>query len=307
MLPIQEDETALVLCAIGQHYALHRDIEAIRSLYSPFVPEAADFLLSFRDERTGLPLPSYDLWEERRGVFTYTTATVTAGLRAAAKLAALFHEDQRAEAYARAAAEIKAAMQRHLYCAGENRYARGILFEEGVQRRDPTLDASLLGLVLFGGCDPWDEKIAQTLRAVEEGLWLKAGIGGMARYEGDAYQLAAGAAGIPGNPWVVCTLWLAQYRIARALDFPSLLGVVPLLEWVARRARASGVLPEQVHPYTGQYLSVSPLTWSHATFVAAVLDFIEKADMLSRTQSRPAHPARAAQPAVVENAAGAAP
>lgn len=300
MLPIQEDETALVLCAIGRHYALHRDIEAIRSLYSPFVTEAADFLLAFRDERTGLPLPSYDLWEEQRGVFTYTTATVIAGLHAAAKLAALFHEDQRAEDYARGAAEIKAAMQRHLYCAGENRFARGIVFEEGVQRRDPTPDASLFGMVLFGGCDPWDEKIVQTLKKVEQALVLKTGIGGVARYEGDTYQLVAGAAGLPGNPWVVCTLWLAQYRIARALDFPSLRSAVPLLEWAARRARASGVLPEQVHPYTGEYLSVSPLTWSHATYVATVLDFIEKADMLSRTQA-----GRTPQPALAEKTAGA--
>jgi GH15 family glucan-1,4-alpha-glucosidase len=140
------------------------------------------------------------------------------------------------------------------------------------------------------------------MKQVEESLVLKTGIGGVARYEGDTYQLVAGAAGIPGNPWVVCTLWLAQYRIARALDLPSLGSAIPPLEWAARRARASGVLPEQVHPYTGEYLSVSPLTWSHATFVATVLDFIEKADMLSRAQP---HAGRTAQPTLAEKTAGA--
>jgi hypothetical protein len=43
---------------------------------------------------------------------------------------------------------------------------------------------------------------------------------------------------------------------------------------------ASGVLPEQVDPQTGAFLSVSPLSWSHATFVAAVLDFVEKHRLL---------------------------
>jgi len=89
LFPIQEDETALVIWAIWGHYFIHRDIEAIRPFFSPFVERAADFLLGFRDDKTGLPLPSYDLWEERRGVFAYTTATVIGGLKAAASLATL--------------------------------------------------------------------------------------------------------------------------------------------------------------------------------------------------------------------------
>lgn len=95
---------------------------------------------------------------------------------------------------------------------------------------------------------------------------------------------------MPGNPWVVCTLWLAQYRIAAARNRKSLEQALPLLMWAAERALPSGVLPEQVHPESGDFLSVSPLTWSHATLVAAVLDFIEKAQALSGQESRP-HPA----------------
>jgi len=36
------------------------------------------------------------------------------------------------------------------------------------------------------------------------------------------------------------------------------------------------VLAEQLNPLTGEPLSVAPLTWSHATFVETVLDFVEK-------------------------------
>ena len=82
-VPIQEDETALVLWAMGQYYDKYRKIEEIRPLYHAFIEKAADFLVSYRDEQTGLPLPSYDLWEERRGILSFTTATVYGGLIAA--------------------------------------------------------------------------------------------------------------------------------------------------------------------------------------------------------------------------------
>ena len=36
------------------------------------------------------------------------------------------------------------------------------------------------------------------------------------------------------------------------------------------------MLAEQVHPYTGEPLSVSPLTWSHAAFVSAVQHFARR-------------------------------
>ena len=51
---------------------------------------------------------------------------------------------------------------------------------------------------------------------------------------------------------------------------------LPFLEWVSRRAKPSGVLAEQVHPHTGQSLSVSPLTWSHAAYITTVLEYVDK-------------------------------
>ncbi len=287
LLPIQEDETALVIWAIWNHYLIHHDIEAIRPFFSPFVERAADFLLGFRDDKTGLPLPSYDLWEERRGVFSYTTATVIGGLKAAASLATLFQEDERAHAYLTAALEITAAMNLHLYCPNANRYARGILFKDGQQIRDTTVDASLLGLVIFGGYDPLDERMARTAQAVEQHLWIKTGSGGVARYEGDDYQRATSRDKTPGNPWIVCTLWLAQYRIAAARNMQALELALPLLLWVVEKALPSGILPEQIHPETGEFISVSPLTWSHGTLVAAVLDYVEKAQALNWLKELP--------------------
>jgi GH15 family glucan-1,4-alpha-glucosidase len=175
---------------------------------------------------------------------------------------------------------MRKAVDQHLYCPREGRYARGILVEDGVQIRDATVDASLLGLVIFGGYDPLDPHIVKTVEAVEQHLWVQAGMGGLARYEGDRYQRAGVREDMPGNPWIVCTLWLAQVRIAAARNRKELELAVPLLAWVAERALPSGVLPEQVHPLTGEFLSVSPLTWSHGTLVAAMLDYAEKLEAL---------------------------
>ena len=67
----------------------------------------------------------------------------------------------------------------------------------------------------------------------------------------------------------------------KATTVDQLKEAVPLLEWVADRALASGVLAEQVHPHTNEPLSVSPLTWSHATYVQTVLDYLEKRGSLA--------------------------
>ena len=81
---------------------------------------------------------------------------------------------------------------------------------------------------------------------------------------------------VPGNPWLICTLWLAQYEIARATNLPELERALEYLQWAAARALPSGVMAEQVHPYNDTPISVSPLTWSHATFVTTVLQYLEK-------------------------------
>ena len=98
-LPIQEDETALVLWALWRHFELHREVDFVKGLYQPLILAAADFMMSYRDRRTHLPLPSYDLWEERQGVLTFTASAVFGGLSAAAGFADAFGDAGRAREY----------------------------------------------------------------------------------------------------------------------------------------------------------------------------------------------------------------
>ena len=81
---------------------------------------------------------------------------------------------------------------------------------------------------------------------------------------------------ITGNSWFICTLWLAEYYIAKAKNIGDLSKAQDILQWTVDRALPSGVLAEQVDPLTGEEMSVSPLTWSHSTYVAAVHSYLEK-------------------------------
>lgn len=120
-------------------------------------------------------------------------------------------------------------------------------------------------------------KIAATMQAVRDRLWVKTDVGGVARYENDYYhQVSQDIENVPGNLWFICTLWLAQWYIAMAQTKDDLKPALDILNWAADHALPSGVMAEQVHPYTNAPLSVSPLTWSHATFVITVLEYMAR-------------------------------
>lgn len=242
-----------------------------------------DFLASYRDAESGLPLPSYDLWEERWGVHTFTVAAVFAGLKAAESFADFFGNTKRKKIYGRAAGQVRDAMARHLFDPGRKRFLRSIEPRgDGTFVPDVTVDASIYAPFYFGVFPPDDERVVSTMHAIREKLWVKTPVGGIARYEGDGYHAAAaGHPDVPGNPWFVCTLWYAQWLIAKARSGEELREAIPILEWVASKALPSGVLAEQVHPFTGRPLSVSPLTWSHAAFVTTVLEYVEKSEQLA--------------------------
>jgi len=270
--PIQEDETALVLYSLWQHYTIYRDIEFIGELYRPLIKAAADFMVNYREPHTRLPAPSHDLWEERWGIHAYTVATVYAGLQAAANFAATFGDNDLAECYRSAASEIAAATRQYLWDEERGVFLRMINVQsDGHIERDTTLDTAIMALFQFGMFPADSPEIARTMQALEERLWCKTDVGGMARYENDRYhQVSQDIAHVPGNPWFICTLWLAQYRIARARNLDELHAAIPLIAWIQSRCLPSGVLAEQVNPYTDEPLSVSPLTWSHAEFVLTV-------------------------------------
>jgi GH15 family glucan-1,4-alpha-glucosidase len=283
VLPIQEDETALVVWALGQYFDLYRRVETIGPFYRMLVTRPGDFMLGFVDGPSGLPLPSYDLWEERWGVHLFTVAAVIAGLRAAARLAQAFGEDGRAGRYRAGADRMLAAMRQVMWSAQDGRLVRMVTPGPHGYQSDRTIDSSVFGVVELGVLPPDDPQVEATMRAMEDRLTVQTDVGGLARYENDAYQQVEkqDTRAIPGNPWFVSTLWLARYHVMRAQSPQDLKRGLELIGWAARHALPSGVMAEQLHPRTGEPLSVSPLTWSQAAYVTAVEDYLDRVRRLT--------------------------
>lgn len=280
-IPFQEDGSALVLWALYKHYQLMEDIEFIEPLYEKFIIPMAEFMVSYRDAVSGLPLPSWDLWEERRGVHSFTTACVWAGLHAGANFAKLMGDEEHAVSFEHAANHIKENFKTYFYDPQRGYFLRTLYrSREGRYSPDYTPDSSTFIIPLVGMFPHDDPDVISTVQVLRQRLWVNTEVGGMARYEDDYYFRQSEHT--PGNPWFICTLWLAEYLIMSAKNSADLKQPRQLLEWCMRWAMPTGVLSEQLHPFTGEPLSVAPLTWSHATFVHTALQYAEKAKQFSR-------------------------
>ncbi|OIO54673.1 hypothetical protein AUJ46_02520 [Candidatus Peregrinibacteria bacterium CG1_02_54_53] len=282
-MPIQEDETALVIYALWKHFERVQDFEFLQQMYESFVKRAGQFLTEFREKETGLPFPSYDPWEEHRGIFTYTVACVAAGLHAAAQICQILGHHTHSERFHTAADETRQALLFHLYDDKEKRFVKMIRRENGrTTERDLTIDASISAIWKFGVLPPGDPRVVSTMQQMKQALTVHTPIGGLARFTNDVYHAKVHpSAEIPGNPWIITTLWNAQWLIMQAKTLEDLKPAREILDWTADRASSTGILAEQTHPITGEPLSVAPLAWSHATYVETVLQFIEKERSLS--------------------------
>ncbi|HWB39213.1 MAG TPA: glycoside hydrolase family 15 protein [Candidatus Saccharimonadales bacterium] len=264
-LAIQEDETACVVFLIGEYYEATEDIALIKSLYHSFVVPAASFMTRFIDKETGLPHASYDLWEEKFLTSTYTVCTVIAGLETAAKLASVVEQPDDALRWQKAADDIRS----NLDLLFQNGYfVKGFLLQEnGELEYDNTLDiSSLYGPYMYASLDLDDERLVKTAEEIEKRILNTSPSGGVLRYENDNYFLTKRQ--FIGNPWIVSTLWLAQYyNTVGKVDQAK-----QLLDWALSRELSSGVLSEQFDPETGGPLGVTPLVWSHAEMVNTLLD-----------------------------------
>ena len=265
-LAIQEDETAIVVYMMGEYFNHSKDIDFVESYYESFIAKAAKFMVSFVDAETGLPHASYDLWEEKFLTSTYTVSTVIAGLEAAARMADATNHPNDAFRWREAAQGIAANIDKLYHPDGY--FRKGLLVDQfGKITYDDILDiSSLFGPFMFAGLPLNHPMLDSTLKQVEGRLLNTTPIGGVIRNEHDYYFLTKQQ--YKGNPWIVCSLWLAQVYIelGRTDDARK------LVQWSHERTLPSGVLSEQFDPEDGAAKSVTPLVWSHAEFINTVLD-----------------------------------
>ncbi len=266
-LSIQEDETAIVLFMLGEYYRLSGDKTYVEEIFDSFISPCASFMSEFIDAQTNLPHASYDLWEQKYLTSTYTVCTVIAGLEASAELAEMLERSQVESLRWRQVANKMRDNLEALYHP-DGYFRKGYLLEgDDKMAYDDQLDiSSLYGPFMFADLPLDDHRLAGMAEQAEKHLFNTSPIGGVVRSENDAYFLSKTQ--YTGNPWAVCTLWLAQYfHNARRTDEAR-----KLVDWALARAYPSGVISEQFDPEDGMALSVAPLVWSHAELLNTILD-----------------------------------
>jgi len=267
--PIQEDETALVLFVFAEYYKMHPEAGVLKEFYQDMVLPMANFMSSFVDDTTGLPKPSYDLWEQTFQTSTYTTAVTYAALIAAADLASAANDPDSAVKWRSAADDIQTAAHKHLYNKDRKVFYRGINVKDGQVIYDSVIDnSSIYGAYTFGLFAPDSEEVKSSIATIEELFGINNGAIGLPRCENDDYRRVN--KNVTGNYWFICSLWLAQYYIDNNLDDKA----TKIVDWVKSHAMSTGMMAEQIDPITNQIVSPAPLTWSHAEYVSTMLDMI---------------------------------
>ncbi len=269
--PIQEDETALPVFMFAQYYQLHPDPSLLKEFYKSMIVPMANFMTEYVDELTGLPKPSYDLWEQTFLTSTYTTAVTYAALIAASDLATAAKDQDNAVKWRLAANDIQTAAHKHLYNDDRKVFYRGIYVKNSEIVKDSVVDcSSVFGAYIFGLFDAKSPQMKASVETVEHLFGIDTGAIGLPRYENDDYRRVS--PGITGNLWFITSFWLAQYYIDSGKTDQAL----KILEWAKSHALSTGVMGEQFDPVTNQIISPAPLTWTHAEYVATLLDLIAK-------------------------------
>jgi GH15 family glucan-1,4-alpha-glucosidase len=267
--PIQEDETALVLFVFAQFYEARKDHRLLRDFYESMIRPMANWLAEYIDETTGLPKPSYDLWEEVFLTTTYTTATVYAALLAAADLAEEANDSDSAIKWRASAEDILTAAHKHLFNTERQSFYKGLIVKNGVIEKNDTIDSSsLFGAFMFGLFPIGSPELTAAVKTFAATFENADGTIAYPRYEWDTYHRVDDSS--KGNWWFITTLWMAQYHLE--MDEPD--KTMAILRWTRDLSLQTGVMSEQINPADHSQISPAPLTWTHAEYVATLLDTI---------------------------------
>ena len=269
--PIQEDETALPLFIFAQYYQMNPESSLLKGFYKSMVIPMADYLASNINKKTGLPEPSYDLWEQTFLTTTYTTAVTYAALLAASDLASAANDPSNAVKWRLAASDIQVAAHKHLYNDDKKVFYLGLNVKGPKIIKNDTVDcSSVFGAYIFGLFAADSDELLSSIETIEQLFGLNEGKIGLPRYENDEYRRTN--PNITGNYWYITSFWMAQYYI----DIGEKQKALDILDWAKDHAMTSGVMGEQLDPDTNEVISPAPLTWTHAEYVATLLDLIAK-------------------------------
>ena len=255
----QIDETASVVYGVYKHYERKQNVKFLKDNLK-MCEKAVTLLKKYIDDvlEDGKKFYlSYDLWEENEGIHAYSLAAIFASFDILGKMYdAVAPEFEKNRIKLEQMRKEKLELEKYMLKTKE--YVVSNFYDENkksfIRSKDKKIDISLLGLVTpFKMFTPKEKKILNTVEKID--LTLRTYTGGYLRYEKDNYM--------GGNPWVISSLWLANYELEKGNKKLA----KQHLEYVVKTATEHGFLGEQIDNKTLKPAWVIGLAWSHAMFV----------------------------------------
>ena len=265
----QIDETANVIYGVYNHYKAVNDKKILKDNLR-MCEKALNYLEKYMKdviEETHKFHVSYDLWEMCEGVHLYSIASIFAAFDSMIKIYEELKEDftknrvkqenvnNKKEELRQELVKIREYILLHFYDENKKSFVRNL--------DDKKIDISILGLVTpFNIFTPKEKKILNTVERIN--MTLRTYTGGYTRFEVDHYM--------NGNPWVITTLWMANYY----LEADEKTKAKECFDLVVKTCAKHGFLPEQINNEKMAPAWVIGLGWSHAMYIITLKKLIEK-------------------------------
>lgn len=265
----QIDETASVIFGVYNHHKVTEDKKFLKDNLK-MCEKAITFLKKYVNDifgKTNKCGIGYDLWEMHEGVSLYSIASIFASFDTMIKIYEKLKEEftknrvkqenvnKEKEELRKLNVKLKEFILTNFYDETKKSFVRNL--------EDRNIDISILGTVIpFAIFTPKEKKILNTVERIN--MTLRTYTGGYKRFEGDHYR--------KGNPWIIATLWMADYYLENGEKQKA----KECFDFVIKTSTKHGFLAEQINNSTMQPDWVIGLGWSHAMFIETLKKMIEK-------------------------------
>lgn len=235
----QIDETASVVFGVYNHYLEIKDKKFLKDNLK-MCEKAINFLQKYISDlfsETPQMHVSYDIWEMHEGTSIYSLASIFAANTSMIKIYEELKEEftknrvkqenvnKEKEILSESNVKIKEFILKNFYDENKKSFVRNL--------EDKNMDISILGLVTpFEVFTPKEKKITNTIERLN--MTLRTYTGGYLRFEKDHYM--------GGKPWVIATLWMANYYI----DIGEKQKAKECFQFVVKTSTKHGFLAEQI-------------------------------------------------------------
>jgi len=265
----QIDETASVVFGVYNHYMHTKDQKFLKDnlkMCEKAIKYLRKYIADIFEEKEEMHV-SYDLWEMHEGISIYSIASIFAAYNSMIKIYEELKEEfiknrvkqeninKAKEELREESVKIKEYILQNFYDESKKSFVRNM--------EDQKIDISIIGAVTpFEVFTAKEKKIENTADRIN--MTLRTYTGGYKRFEGDHYR--------DGKPWVIATLWMANYYI----EIGEKQKARECFDYIVKTSTKHGYLAEQINNETMQPDWVIGLGWSHAMFIIVLKKMIEK-------------------------------